>query len=88
MISVLLLAVSLLAVVEAIPFPQDMLIRDIRSSIPSGFVLTGVPASDTLLDMQINLIHGNLSGLETALNEASSPSSSSYGTWLTREEVL
>lgn len=86
MITVPWLLISLLAVVGAKPVARDTIVHDRRDSVPSGFVLSGTAPADKVLSMRISLA-SDLSGLETALNAASVPSSSSYGQWLSKEAV-
>lgn len=83
-----LAVVSLLAVLGcAKPVTTDKVVHDYRTAAPNDFVHSGAAPGDTMLNLRINLAQRDRSGLETALNDASNPSSSSYGKWLAKEDV-
>ncbi|VDB96160.1 unnamed protein product [Peniophora sp. CBMAI 1063] len=62
-------------------------ILDRRDAAPSGFVKVARAPSDTTFEIRIQLTNSDITGLEDRLKIVSSPSSSEYGKWLTREEV-
>ncbi|KAH9924393.1 family S53 protease [Fomitopsis serialis] len=58
-----------------------------RDTAPSGFKLAGPAVPDTPLTLKIALTQGNPSGLENALYDVSTPSSSNYGKHLSKAEA-
>ncbi|KAJ3819843.1 subtilisin-like protein [Lentinula raphanica] len=63
------------------------IVHEKRESTPSGFTLLSSAPDDQMIDMRINLSMGNRSGLEAALEKASSPTSPTFREWLTKEQV-
>jgi tripeptidyl-peptidase I len=63
------------------------ILHDKRNSVPDGFTLLQPAPADQMLSMRINLAMGNQTGLETALDRASSPTSPTFREWLTKEQV-
>lgn len=64
------------------------LVHESRKDIPQGFVLSGPAPGDTTLPFRVALASGDLDGLENALYDVSTPSSSLYGQFLTQAEVF
>ncbi|KAF9814027.1 hypothetical protein IEO21_05330 [Rhodonia placenta] len=58
-----------------------------REAPPAGFTLTEPASPDTILKLRIALAQSNPTGLEDALYDVSTPSSSNYGQFLTKEEA-
>lgn len=58
-----------------------------RDGIPAEFVAMGATAPNETLSLRVALVQGNFSGLEEMLYAVSTPSSPSYGKFLTKEEV-
>ena len=87
MVSKLILVASLFTFAAAKPMARQMLVRESRSVIPSGFVQNGEASADTTLKLRLALVQNNPGGLVDALYDVSTPSSSSYGQHLSKEEV-
>ncbi|KAJ7221468.1 subtilisin-like protein [Mycena pura] len=79
-------AATLLALVYSRP-AGNLVVHDRRDALPAGFVRSGTAPAQQTLNLRINLVQGDLAGLERALNAASFPDSPQYGEWLTKEEV-
>ncbi|KAJ3741833.1 subtilisin-like protein [Lentinula detonsa] len=62
-------------------------VHEKRESAPSGFVHLSSAPDDQMINMRINLAMRNQSGLEAALEKASSPTSPNFREWLTKEQV-
>ena len=88
MVSSLVLIVSLFTLAAAKPLARNMLVRESRSNIPTGFVKSGPAGADTQLKLRIALVQNNPSGLIDALYDVSTPGSASYGEHLSKEEVI
>ena len=65
----------------------DVVVLETRSNIPAGFSLTSPADSNLILNLQISLRQGNITGLETELYEISNPDSERYGQFLSQEAV-
>lgn len=63
------------------------IVHEKRDTVPSGFTLLGSAPAEQTLNMRINLAMGNQAGLESALEEASTPTSPTFREWLTKEQV-
>ncbi|KAF8531378.1 subtilisin-like protein [Gautieria morchelliformis] len=85
--SLLLSLVSVLALACAKPTPHNLVVHERREAVPEGFVSNGAAPPTTNLDLRIALVSNNLAGLEAALYDVSTPSSSLYGQHLSKEEV-
>ncbi|KAE9406774.1 family S53 protease [Gymnopus androsaceus JB14] len=79
------LTASLLTTVYAASLTH--VVHEKRDTIPSGFTLLGSAPAEQTLSMRINLAMGNQAGLESALEEASSPTSPTFREWLSKEQV-
>lgn len=77
---------SLLA--GALATPMSWVVHESRESAPQGYAHSGPAPLDHVLSMRINLAQSNVAGLESALEAASSPSSSTFRQWLSTEEVI
>ncbi|CDO72763.1 hypothetical protein BN946_scf184994.g16 [Trametes cinnabarina] len=62
-------------------------ILEARASSPAGFMHSGPASPDTILNLRLALVPGDIPGLERALYDVSSPSSPQYGQHLSKEEV-
>ena len=78
----ILILASVLTLACAKPTPLDR-----RESVPEGFVENGPASAATILDLRIALVSNNMAGLEKALFDVSTPSSSLYGQHLTKAQV-
>ena len=82
------LASLLVAVISAGPTPRsDMVVRDSKSAVPSGFELVATAPADQTIPLRIALVQNNIAGLEEALYDVSTPGSANYGNHLSKEEV-
>ncbi|KAJ6606105.1 subtilisin-like protein [Mycena vulgaris] len=87
MLTVAYLVAVALTLVSAKPLSDSLVVHERRDVVPAGFVHSGAaPAAETL-NLRINLVQNDLTGLESALNAAAIPTSPSYGQWLSKEEV-
>lgn len=80
------LVLSLLAC--AMATPMSWVVHESRETAPQGYAHSGPAPADQVLSMRINLAQSNVAGLESALEAASSPSSSTFRQWLSTEEVI
>lgn len=90
MVQATLCLFSLLTVVQVYcsPFASPkMHMHEKRSGIPAEFIAMGAAAPNETLSLRVALVQGNFSGLEETLYAVSTPSSPSYGKFLTKEEV-
>lgn len=69
------------------PVPRGMTVHEQRMGVPAGFVRSGLTASNVNVTLRIALKQNNISGLEAALYDVSTPSSNNYGQHLSKEEV-
>ncbi|KAF5352182.1 hypothetical protein D9758_009222 [Tetrapyrgos nigripes] len=72
--------------VTATPTRRAMAVAEQRT-VPITFASAGKPAADTTLDLRIALKQKDMEGLEKALFDVSTPSSSLYGQHLSLEQV-
>lgn len=87
MIAALGLFVSLAALACANPVARDLVVHERRASAPPGFVLkTAAPAGQTL-NLRVAIKQGSISGLEERLLDISSPKSTDFRAWLSKDEV-
>jgi tripeptidyl-peptidase I len=87
MVSKILILSTLFSLALAKPTTRNMVVRESRQSVPSGYVRTGAAPADTQLKLRIALVQNNPSGLIDALYDVSTPSNPSYGEHLSKEEV-
>ncbi|KAF8488528.1 family S53 protease [Gautieria morchelliformis] len=85
--SLFLSLVSALTLACAKPTAHNLRVHERRESVPEGFVSHGAAPAATTLDLRIALVSNNMPGLEKALFDVSTPSSSLYGQHLSKEEV-
>ncbi|KAJ7366057.1 family S53 protease [Mycena albidolilacea] len=78
---------SLIAFAAAGPAFQNFVVQDSLSSVPQGFSKVGPAADSTTLNLRIALASSDFAGLEKALYDVSTPSSSNYGNHLSKDEV-
>ncbi|KAF7370370.1 Family S53 protease [Mycena sanguinolenta] len=78
--------ISLLSFAAAIPFPRRVLHAS-RSSAPHGFTSLGAAPANQSIKLRFALASNNVTGLEKALLDVSTPSSANYGNHLTKDEV-
>ncbi|EPT04644.1 hypothetical protein FOMPIDRAFT_38232 [Fomitopsis schrenkii] len=64
-----------------------MQLHESRVGPPSGYTVRGPAAPDTVLTLHLALVQNNLTDLVDTLYEVSTPSSSNYGAYLSKEEV-
>ncbi|PCH43829.1 subtilisin-like protein [Wolfiporia cocos MD-104 SS10] len=82
-----LVVVLLVSVALGKPAPRSMRVLGRRDSPPSSYTLLGAASSDTQISLRIALAQSNPTGLEEALYDVSTPSSTNYGQHLTKEEA-
>ncbi|KAJ7738332.1 subtilisin-like protein, partial [Mycena metata] len=82
-----LFVASLLAAASAGTTIQNLVVRSNLTGIPQGFSRVGAANDSTVLNLRIALHSSDISGLEKALLDVSTPSSSNYGNHLTKAEV-
>ncbi|OSD03903.1 family S53 protease [Trametes coccinea BRFM310] len=87
MFSSAFLVACLAAVAYGTPMARNMQVHETRQSIPSAFKLVGPAAPDTMLDLRIALVQGDMAGLEKALMDVSDPASPLKGQFLSKEQV-
>ncbi|KAJ7133390.1 family S53 protease [Mycena epipterygia] len=78
---------SILSLAAAGPAFQTFVVQESLSSAPQGFAKVGPAADSSSLNLRIALPSKDVAGLEKALLDVSTPSSSSYGNHLTKAEV-
>ncbi|KAF8190227.1 family S53 protease [Mycena galopus ATCC 62051] len=82
-----LFLVSLLSLAAATPAFQNFVVQESLSSAPQGFSNVGPAGDSTTISLRIALASSNFAGLEQALYDVSTPSSSNYGNHLSKAEV-
>ncbi|OSC98853.1 family S53 protease [Trametes coccinea BRFM310] len=87
MLALGVLASCVAALAYGKPMARSMQVHDSRQTVPPSFQLVGPAPPDTMLNLRLALVRGNMSGLETVLMDVSTPSSPLYGQHLTKEEV-
>lgn len=88
MIQANLVLASLLALAYASPHVQrKMHVVERRDSAPSGFVMDGAAPAEEVLTLRFALAQNDISGLEKELYAVSTPGSSRYRQFLSKEEV-
>ncbi|KAJ7170953.1 family S53 protease [Mycena filopes] len=78
---------SLLSLAAAGPSVQNFVVQTKLNSAPQGFAKVGAAQDSTVLNLRIALPSSNIAGLEQALLDVSTPSSSNYGNHLTKAQV-
>ncbi|KAJ7186973.1 subtilisin-like protein [Mycena filopes] len=78
---------SLLSVVAAAPAFHGFVLQRTLTNAPLGFTNAGPADDSSLLNLRIALSSSDVSGLEKALLDISSPSSPNYGKHLSKAEV-
>ncbi|KAI0943204.1 hypothetical protein AcW1_002423 [Taiwanofungus camphoratus] len=81
------LVASLFTLALGKPLARNMRVHERRDSPPAGYTLVGSASPDTMLSVRIALTQSNPTGLEEALYDISTPSSSNYGKHLSKEEA-
>ena len=66
---------------------RDLQLHEARTIVPFGYALASPASPDTVLQLRIALVQNNTAGLIDTLYEVSTPESSHYGQYLTKEEV-
>lgn len=87
MVAATALLLSLVSFSAVSATPVARIIHESRAAAPSLFTHAGAASPDSILRVRINLAQNNIDGLEKALLAASTPSSPSYGQWLSSEQV-
>lgn len=64
-----------------------MVLHQRRDSAPDGFVSQGPAPYNAILNLRFALAQNNFSGLESTLYDVSTPGSSRYKQFLSKEEV-
>ena len=65
----------------------DMLVHNARKAAPQGYKAEGLASSEATLELKIALTSNNMAGLESALYDVSTPGSSKYRKFLSKEQV-
>ncbi|KAJ7831016.1 family S53 protease [Mycena olivaceomarginata] len=78
---------SLIAFAAAGPAFQNFVVQENLASAPQGFSKVGPAAESTPINLRIALASSDFAGLEKALYDVSTPSSSNYGNHLSKDEV-
>ncbi|KAF7294544.1 Subtilisin-like protein [Mycena indigotica] len=86
MLAVYIVAFAL-TLVSAKPLRDSLVVHERRNTAPFGFMVKGAAPSEEVLNLRINLVQNDLAGLESAVLAAATPSSPTYGQWLSKEQV-
>ncbi|KAJ7682849.1 family S53 protease [Mycena rosella] len=78
---------SIFAVAAAGPAFQTFVVQESLSGAPAGFAKVAPAAASSSLNLRIALPSNDVAGLEKALLDVSTPSSSNYGNHLSKAEV-
>ncbi|KAJ7622361.1 subtilisin-like protein [Roridomyces roridus] len=65
----------------------SMVMHERISSVPPAFKLLGTPAPSQQIDLLVALVQSNMTGLEWVVEAVSTPSSPSYGQYLSADQV-
>ncbi|KAF8522030.1 hypothetical protein JB92DRAFT_2889042 [Gautieria morchelliformis] len=65
----------------------NLVVHEQIDSAPNGFLHTGPASDSTALNLRIALVYNGMAGLEKALYDVSTPSSSLYGQHWSKAEV-
>ncbi|EKM58720.1 uncharacterized protein PHACADRAFT_90318 [Phanerochaete carnosa HHB-10118-sp] len=87
MVSKLPVFAALFSVTFAKPMARSMKLREAIPAVPDGYVNNGPAPADTQLNLRIALAQSDPDGLIDALYDVSTPTSSSYGQHLSKEET-
>ena len=87
MFSKALVAICLAAVALGKPVARSLQVHESRAQVPAAFSLAGPASPDTVLNLRIALVSSDMTGLEKALYDVSTPGSAQYGQHLSKEEV-
>ncbi|KAF8522013.1 family S53 protease-like protein [Gautieria morchelliformis] len=82
-----LVVASLVTLACAGPVAQNLVVHEQINSAPNGFLHTGPASDSTVLNLRIALVSSDMAGLEKALYDVSTPSSSLYGQHLSKADV-
>ncbi|KAJ6581843.1 family S53 protease [Mycena capillaripes] len=80
-------SLSLFSLAAATPSFNRRVVKESRSTTPQGFASLGAAPSTQSIKLRIALASKDIPGLEKALLDVSTPSSSNYGNHLTKDEV-
>ncbi|KAJ7624540.1 subtilisin-like protein, partial [Roridomyces roridus] len=64
-----------------------MVVHESVSKVPSGFTVSGTPSPSQEIQLLVALVQSNIAGLAAVVDAVSTPSSPSYGKYLTAEEI-
>lgn len=78
---------SVITASYASPLTRNLVVRDERTTVPSGFALNAAAPTDQMLNLRVALVNSDIAGLESELYAVSTPSSARYGQHLTKEQV-
>ncbi|KAJ7728592.1 family S53 protease [Mycena maculata] len=78
---------SLLSLAVAGPASQTFIVQESLSTTPQGFTRLGAADASSSINFRIALPSSNVAGLEAALLDVSTPSSSNYGNHLSKDAV-
>ncbi|KAJ7490733.1 family S53 protease [Mycena latifolia] len=78
---------SIISLAAAGPAFQTFVVQESLSGAPQGFAKVGPAASSSSINLRIALPSKDIAGLEKALLDVSTPSSSNYGNHLSKAEV-
>ncbi|KAI0655029.1 family S53 protease [Cubamyces menziesii] len=87
MLASTLLLACLAAAACGKPMARSMQVHETKETVPTDFELVGPAPPDTVLNLRLALVRGDLVGLEKVLMDVSTPSSPLYGQHLTKEEA-
>lgn len=87
MVSKILVFSALFSLALAKPHQRSLALHESRPSAPSSFARSGPADADAEIKLRIALVQNNPAGLVDSLYAVSTPSSSTYGEHLTKEEV-
>ncbi|KAI0046849.1 family S53 protease [Auriscalpium vulgare] len=88
MVKAALILASLLSLACAKPHSaRDLRLHERRDDVPDGFTSKGPAPDDSVLNLRIALKQTDITGLQDALLDVSTPSSANYGQHLSLEEV-
>ncbi|KAA1475871.1 family S53 protease [Dentipellis sp. KUC8613] len=82
-----LVSFLLLAIAAASPAPPQMVLREKRDSVPSGFVKNDPAPADQILQLRLGLVQSDPQGLEDALMAVSTPGNARRGQFLSKAET-
>lgn len=84
----LLAFLSILSVTSGLSVASErMFVQHSRLSAPAGFVSQGAAPATEILNIRLALASNNLAGLQQKLDSVSTPGSSEFRQWLSKDEV-